>query len=458
MKADNKNKIDRRKFLKKMGLAAAGVTAASFAVPYILPSGRLFASTGGGGLADHVVFVLFAGGLRQQETVGQGYLEDSQGVNIRGNILYNLLDGAPPSQKIVYGTNGALSGDTPIPAILSQTMQQQGVLFREMVSRQAGHYAGLNALVTGNYEYTQGLRNKSNIPTIFEYVRRHLGIPATKAWFVGNGIGNSVPLLNYSSHESYGAAYGANFLAPTVTFSADGRTHLADAKVYHPEEELGPMYKMKFFLDQAALVEGRDIPGIKNTDEEKNSLKEFIRLMFQKGDANSIAYPSVRDNGDLRTIGYACEVMKYFKPTITVINLNNVDGCHRNFTGYLKSLHRADHGVAHLWDYIQTQIPEMAGNTAIVLAPECGRNMNPNPILDENNWFAFDHSDANTQRVFGMMAGPGIPQNLQIGSEANPVGDVTDAVATVGEILGIKNEIVNSGFLHPSAQSWFDRI
>jgi hypothetical protein len=52
--------MKRKEFLKKAGLAAAGFIAA----PYILPSGRLFASTGGGP-ADHVVFVLFAGGVRQ---------------------------------------------------------------------------------------------------------------------------------------------------------------------------------------------------------------------------------------------------------------------------------------------------------------------------------------------------------------------------------------------------------
>ena len=449
--------MKRREFLKKAGLATAGAAAASVAAPYILPSGRLFASTGGG-MVDHVIFVLFAGGLRQQETVLQRYLDDSQNVPIAGNILYNLLDGAAPTQKIVYGTDGALDGDTPIPKLLSQTLQQQGTLFREVVSRQAGHYAGLNGLVTGNYEYTQGLRNKSNYPTVFEYVRRHLGLKATKTWFVGNGIGNSVPLLNYSSHPDYGARFGANFLAPTVTFGNKGKTHLRDAKVYHPEEELAPMYKMKLFLDQSAMVEGKDVPGIKNTDEEKNELKDFFREMFQKEAQGTIAHPNVKDINDLKVIGYACEVMKRFEPNLTVVNLSNVDGCHRSFTNYLKALHRIDHGVGHLWNYVQTQIPNMAGRTAIILVPECGRNATPNPILDENNWFAYDHSDANTKRVFGMMAGPGIPQNMQIGSETNPVGEVVDAVATIGEMLGIKNEMVNSGFLHPVSTSWFDYI
>ena len=95
-------------------MAAAGAIAA----PYILPSGRLFAATGSQ-LAKHVVFVLFAGGVRQDEAVMQRYLSTSQGLNIEGNIMYNMLEGPAPTQKIVYGRDGNLAGDTPISPILN---------------------------------------------------------------------------------------------------------------------------------------------------------------------------------------------------------------------------------------------------------------------------------------------------------------------------------------------------
>jgi hypothetical protein len=51
--------MKRSEFLKTLGLAAAGAVAA----PYILPSGRLFASTGARRV-NHVVVCLFAGGVR----------------------------------------------------------------------------------------------------------------------------------------------------------------------------------------------------------------------------------------------------------------------------------------------------------------------------------------------------------------------------------------------------------
>lgn len=444
--------MDRRKFIKRAGAAAAG----AFVMPYILPSGRLFAASGGGGLSQHVVLVMFAGGVRQQESVGLRYLADAQSEVHEGNILYNMLNGAAPTQKIVYGTG--LGGIDPIPGLLSQSLETQGTLFAEMHAVNAGHYGGLNSLLQGNQAMTQGLTSKPLHPTIFEYLRRHAGVQASKTWFVGNTIGNSVPLLNYSVHPEYGAPYGANFFAPNITFGPLGDQYLSDAKVYHPQDQLAPMYEMKAFLDNSFQNVGNVATGIGNTAEEKQDIKAFMVEMFSKTQNGTIAHPPVHDNGDAQTIGYACEVMKWFKPTLTVVNMSSVDGCHGNFTGYLASLHRADHSVGHLWNYIQTEIPEMAGNTTIIVAPECGRNDQPNAIRDQNDWYGYDHSDANALRVFGMMAGAGVPSNLRIGSEGNPVGIATDVVPTIAELLGIKSEVMNAGYLNPGTLSLFDRI
>ena len=445
--------MKRSTFIKTVGAAGLGAIAA----PYILPTGRLFAASGNQ-LAQHVVFVLFAGGVRQQESVLQRYLDDSQGLPYAGNIMYNMLNGGAPTQKIVYGTDEPNNQNQPIPRILQQTLQSQGTLFQEMRCSTTGHFAGLNELLQGSVTTTQGLKQKPANPTIFEYVRKHMGVPASKTWFVGNGIGNSIPLLNYSEHPNYGAKYGANFFAPLTTFGADGQEYLADAKIYHPTDQLSPMYQMKYFLDNSYENAVNPLPNLGNTEAEKQDIKEFMKQMFIKTQNGTIAKPPVSDNGDLATVGYACEVMKWFKPTVTVINLGAVDGCHADFTGYLKALHRADHAVGHLWNFIQTQIPEMAGNTVFMAAPECGRNLNHNPIKDYNDWFAYDHSDANAQRVFGMMAGPGVQSNLVVGSETNPVGEIHDCVLTVGEILGIKSEIQSAGLVSGSSLSLFDRI
>lgn len=430
--------------------------AASLTMPYILPSGRLFAATGHR-MANHVVLVMFAGGVRQQESILQRYLDDSQENDpYAGNIMYNMLTGESPEQKIVYGTGNG--GSSPIPSILSTPLDQQGTVFREVQALSAGHYGGLNSILQGSTVTTQGLKQKPVNPTIFEYLRRHGGYSATDTWFVGNNLVNSTALLNYSVHPDYGAQYGANFLAPSVTFGEKGQEFLGNAKVYHPENELDPIYQLKYFLDNTFEQYGSNLESIGNTAAEKQSIKQFMEHMFDKTQNNSIAHAPVVDNGDLLAVGYTCEVMKWFKPALTVVNLNSVDTCHSDFTGYLRNLHRADHAVGHIWDYIQNEIPEMAGSTVLLATPECGRNANPNAVLDENNWYAYDHSDQNAMRVFNMMVGQNVPSNLSIGSENNPVGITSDSMLTIADILGVKSDVQNAGLLAPGTQSLFDRI
>ena len=448
--------MKRREFVIKAGLTAAG----SIAAPYILPSGRLFARTNAE-LADHVVYVLFAGGVRQQEAVLQQYLAGSQGVDIEGNIMYNMLNGQAPDRKIVYGTTpaGQPTGSLPIPQLLSQTLESQGLLFPEVQAVQGGHYGGLTSLLTGNRSIAQGLKVRPNMPTVFEYLRRHRGFKASDVWFVGSGIGNSFPLLNSSNHPEYGTEFGANFVAPSITFGSEGIDILSNAKVYHPQEELEPMAKMREFLNNTFRIKNGEIQGIRNDEDEKEKIKKFIREIFAKQSSGGVARPPGGGGGDLNTLSYAAEVLKYFKPKILVVNLTNVDGCHSNFSGYLRALHRADHGVGWLWKYIQEEIPEMAGKTIMMATPECGRNLKPNPILDENDWKAFDHSgDYNTSRVFSMMVGPNVPVGLRVGSESNRVGRTTDNVLTIAEIFGVKDAVANAGYIDTGARSLFDRI
>jgi len=450
--------MKRRNFIKK----AAVTAATTFAAPYLLPSGRLFAQTMNP-MVDHVVYVLFAGGVRQQEAVYKRYLADSQGVAIEGNVLYNMLPGDGPEIKIVYGTDtlDGQPGGKPIDRILSTPLLQQGTLFQESRFSQAGtgHFGGLSTGVSGYYGVTQGLQQRPEHPTIFEYLRRHAGFKATDVWFIGNGIGGSTPLLNHSAHPDYGSDYGANFFAPTVTFGEEGQQHLKGFKSYHPDEELDPVRQMRAFLDQAFLRDGRTLPHLNNTEEEKESIKNFIKNTFERLEAGQIAFPPVADNDDLQTVGYTTEVLKWFKPKLTVVNMSGVDTCHSSFTGYLKALHRADHAVGHLWNFIQTQVPEMAGRTAIIIQPEHGRNLESNGILDENDWRSFDHdSDENSRRIFTMMAGPGIDGNLILGDEGQPKGDAADVVPTIADLFGIKNEVLSKGLIQNGAMSLFDRI
>ena len=100
--------MKRRDFLKKATLTSAG----AFVAPYILPSGRLFAPTGTQ-IAPHVVLIMYAGGIRNQETVDQLYLQQSQfthnptpTLNVTGNIIFldemgNIQSNIPNQERFL---------------------------------------------------------------------------------------------------------------------------------------------------------------------------------------------------------------------------------------------------------------------------------------------------------------------------------------------------------------------
>src|ERR1043165_3062102 len=109
--------MNRRRFIRNTALTAAGV----FGVPYILPTGRLFAATGSR-LVNHVVLVVFGGGIRNQESIDQQYLVN-QSAGPAGNVMYNMLSGTPPSYGLVY--------DPWTPAVTSP-LATKGTLFKHM--------------------------------------------------------------------------------------------------------------------------------------------------------------------------------------------------------------------------------------------------------------------------------------------------------------------------------------
>jgi hypothetical protein len=451
--------MKRRSFIKKGALTTVGITG----MPYILPSGIISAQTGSP-LTDHVVFVLFAGGVRQQESVLKRYLAGSQNEGVEGNIMYNMIEGDAPEDKIAYGQDDDVNnivGRFPINKLLANSLESQGTLFPEVrFSRGgAGHFNGLSTGMSGNYYVTQGLRQRPQAPTIFEYLRRHAGFKATDCWYVGVGIGGSRPLLNFSANPDYGRRYGGNFIAPLTTFGTPGQNHFENFKNYHEDTEWAMIREMRHFLNNNFTEDGLEIPHLYNSREEERQIREFVRKTFEKFRQGAITLPPVNDNSDLKTIGYAIEVLQWFKPKMTVIDLTNIDSCHGNFTSYLKNLHRADHGVGFLWREIQ-RIPEMQGKTTLIVMPEHGRDMDPNPIKDDNDWFGYDHSggNENTRRIFTLMAGPAVDAGLRVGSESNPVGDAADIVPTIAELFGVKQVVQNQGLLAPSARSLFDRI
>jgi hypothetical protein len=414
--------MDRRKFLKTSLLGAAGAVLS----PYILPSGSLFAATNSR-LVNHVVFCLFAGGIRNIESVHQA----------QGNLMPAMLRGTPSS----------LTGLVTLPASpLSQPLQNYGTLFEEFryAAGPTGHINGHTVALTGAYTDTGlNLRQNPTSPTVFEYYRKHNSPSQTalNAWWVANQLG-AYPSLNYSSHPDYGPAFGANHISPTSIFNDAGVRYIGNQKNFNGSETQA-LSGIRNYLDNNfstnAVVNGL---GVKNTPDEAERIRIFYQQLINNIVSGSFGNPlgltGNNASNDVYTIAITEEILKEFKPELLVVNMTDVDICHQNYTNYCANLQKADFAVAHLWNFIQST-PGLANDTILIVAPEHGRNLDNNGIADTYGRYAIDHTGDNTSReIFCMVVGPPgiVRQNVTVGTASSPLGQSIDIVPTIANILG----------------------
>lgn len=423
--------MKRRSFIKKSALTAA----ATFAVPYLLPSGRLFAATGAR-KANHVVLCLFAGGVRS--------LESHKFANgLYGNMMpYTFNGGVENLSGVDIGS--ALGLPT------GQTLQQQGTLFSNMKMKNGptGHYNGHATLMTGVYTDTNlNINANPQFPTVFELYRKHNSpsMSALNAWWISNSLG-PYPQLNYSTDPRYGASYGANHIQPLSFFySGYNSIYTPGNAVLNTQSE--SITALKGFCDNNFNKDFSNNSGVVNTPEDKLRLESFIQNQFINASTGQLNDPwglgSNIYNGDMYNMYFAEEIIKEFQPELLVVNMQNVDAAHDDTTSYLNNLKRADYALSHLWQSIQNT-PGME-NTILIAVPEHGRNLQTNGVIDDYGREGTDHTgDDMSREVFCMMLGHQTDAMVNSGLLINAESETIDIVPTIANILGFDNDIPGS--------------
>lgn len=414
--------INRREFIKQTSMATASMIVA----PSIIPSGRLFAPTGAR-LANHVVFCLFAGGIRNFESIGKA----------EGNLLPHLLKGNETISKSIS------AGIDPFP-ISSEIspLQNHGTFYANFRygAKNTLHYAAHAAAIMGNYVPNVQLMKPLNHPTIFEYYRKHTSPSksATSAWWISDQAG-PFTFLNYSDFPGYGPLYGANMLQPTSYFN----TLLNGQHDFTSTEEIN-ISNLQLFFNQHAQIQKNQLTHtqVNNTIEDRKKIelalsslnKEYTTQDFNPWGVGKAV------NEDILTMYAAINVLKTFKPELLVVNMQHSDIGHSNFTKYCNNMHKADFALGQLWQTIQST-PGLADDTVLIAAPEFGRDLQPNTIIDQYGKYAVDHTgDDNSQKIFCMIAGPEkiVVQNQYINDLK---GETIDIVPTIAKILGFYDQI-----------------
>ncbi len=415
----------RRDFLKKTAIATAGI----FAAPYILPSGRLFAATGAR-KANHVVFCLFAGGVRNWESVQKA----------EGNLMRHTLAG---NETLTLS-----QGIDPLPNPTGSPLQNFGTLFKEFRYKigPTGHYNGHQTAITGVYTAEDlNIKEPPKFPTVFEYYRKHTtpSKSALNTWWISDSLG-PYPALNFSKDSNYGALYGANYIQPSTLISQGGYDVLGNPKIFSSAEK-NSVKGIRTILDKnfGKSYSSGDA-GVVNSETDMALLEAYINTSFT--DAlnglydNPLGINGAIANNDLFNIMIAEKILQQFKPELLVVNMQGVDVCHFDFTQYCNNMRKADYALAHLWNTIQST-PGLMNDTILIAVPEHGRNSTSNTVMDVNGRYAVDHTnDSVSREIFCLVLGPaGVVKQNQVIS--NVTGESIDVVPSIADILGFYTDI-----------------
>lgn len=358
---------DRRQFMVGASLAALALPAAA----------RASLSQASAHKTRHVVLVAFAGGVRTRETFGSP-----------GNV----------------------------PTL--EAMAKDGVLYKRVKSSNLGHFGAALSIFTGISE-ARGIREnaRGTDPTLFEYVRKDLGLAASDVWISTSG-GAQQTNYSYGLHPDYGARYGANTVDGDGLFNAEFKSIL---EAWGRPKALPPKEAELYARLRGAI--GNTSGGALNNPENSARIEQYILQELTSGTADIRG----ANAADAKAIRVARNLLLLFKPKLVGIVLQQADTAHGSFNGYVEIIRRNDEALGDLWRAVQGD-PELRDSTTIVVLPEFGRD------ADLNSRRGLDHGDGSNdlEYVTATCWGPDFARNRIVEDDVQAI----DVCPTVCELLG----------------------
>ncbi len=367
--ARERRRFDRRALLQAG--AAAGLTLAlgregrSAPTAFVAPR-----------KTERVILVAFAGGVRTRETFG--------------------------------------SPDN-VPTL--RALAAEGVLYTRARTANLGHYGAALQIFTGVAEQ-RGIREngRGEDPTIFEYVRKDLKLPASDVWIATSGGAQQVNYA-YGLHSAYGAAYGASTVDGDGVFNREFRRVLDSwgRPKELPDQERAVLERLRGALPGG---QGRDA-------ESRERVERFLLEELTRGTTDLTGVNA----SDAKALRVARNLLALYRPRVLAVVLQDADVAHGSFNGYVDVIRRNDAAVGELLRVVRAD-PQLAESTAIVVVPEFGRDR------DLNSRRGLDHGDGSgdLSHVSCVAWGPDFRRGVVVQEEVR----VADVAPTVCELLGAK--------------------
>lgn len=370
----SKPQFDRRALLKA-GAASSALLAGGLH-PAASAAGRLL--TRPDRLTKRVILVAFAGGVRTKETFG-----------------------------------------TPANVPNLVAMAEEGVHFPRTRSANLGHFGAAMSMFTGISE-PRGIRDNSRgpDPTVFEYCRKDLALPASDVWIATSG-GAQQTNYSYSLHEDYGVAFGANTLDGDGIFNREFKS-IIDR--YGRPQEMAQRERELLGRLRGSLRSGEG-EGSLNSAESSARVEQYILDELTRGTVD-LRGPNA---GDAKALRVARNLVALFKPTLTGVVLQNADVAHGSYNAYLEVVRQNDVMLGQLWNAVKED-EELRNSTAIFVLPEFGRD------ADLNSRRGLDHGDGSDDLnyVSCVAWGPDFKRGEVVQSDVRAI----DVTPTICDLLG----------------------
>ncbi len=362
--------LDRRTFLKAG--AATGALSLGMTLEASLQDARPKPRR-----TERAILVAFAGGVRTKETLG-----------------------------------------TPVNVPNLMRMANEGITYPRARTANLGHFGATLSLFTGIAE-ARGIRENARgcDPTLFEYVRKDLGLTAGEVWISTSG-GTQQANYSYSLHPDYGPRFGANTVDGDGIFNQEFKGIL---EAYGRPREMSAQEEALLQRMRDA-VESRGEGGV-NGSKTLSDIERYVLQELTSGTAD------LRGTGasDAKALRVARNLLAVFRPRLLGIVLQDADVAHGNFNAYVEVIRRNDAMIGELWQAVRSD-PELADTTSIFVLPEFGRD------ADLNSRRGLDHGDAsdNLNYVSIIAWGAGLRRRVTVQEEVHAV----DVCPTICHLLG----------------------
>jgi hypothetical protein len=312
-------------------------------------------------------------------------------------------------------TRETLGSPSNVPNLMR--VVDQGVVYPRTRATNLGHFGATLSIFTGIAE-ARGIRDntRGTDPTLFEYLRKDLGLTSTDVWVSTSG-GVQEANISYSLHADYGARYGGNTLDGDGIFNTDfngvldtyGRPREMEAR------ELTLLQKMR--------------SSIRSRNEDPDDVEASARVERFLLDELRSGTQDLKGLGasDAKAFRVARNLLSVFRPKLLAIVVREADVAHGSFNNYLQVLRRNDEMLGEVWGAVQSD-RELAGSTALLILPEFGRD------ADLNSRRGLDHGDGSADLNFVSLvcAGPDFRRGESVLEEVRTI----DVCNTVCELLG----------------------